>query len=82
MIIRRSWIYGIFVNVLLLLIIAMTFANISLILENFAPDPIIGYGISGLIGFSILLTVYSGLAHLSHFRKVHGNDNDIVDINE
>lgn len=82
MIIRRSWIYGIFINLLLLLILAVTVANIMYILENFVSIPVIGYLLIGLIIFSIVLTVYSGLAYLLYFHKIHGKHNNIIDIRE
>lgn len=82
MIIRRSWIYGILINLLFIPIVAATVVNISFILMDFASNPVIGSLSIGIIAFGALLLIYSGSVHIFRFHKVRGGTNDILDIYE
>lgn len=69
-IIKRSWIYGLFMSLIFILILITLGINISLMIINYSSLYIF-YGFVGVIVINVILIIYSGIRYVIRFRKAH-----------
>lgn len=79
MLIKRSWIYGLFVSGTLLVITGIAIVNLTLMNQHF-DGKWEGYIAMTLLAINIVLSVAVSLRYLIYFRRVYGTGNDVTDI--
>lgn len=80
-IVKKSWIYGLFVSLIFILIIIVLFINIYFILIHY-PSLMVGYLILWILIFTTVLGLYTGIRYLYYFRKLHNRDSILTGIHD
>ncbi len=80
LIIKRSWIFGLFESWILLIIFLIMLTNCYLLFKNFW-NSIHTYTLVSLLTINILYWFYSVIVFLYKFKKIWGVKNEIHDIN-
>lgn len=69
-VIKRSWIYGFFVNLIFVIILGVMGVNIYFIAMSYS-SPLLAYIMIGLVVINVIFGVISSILYLSRFRKIH-----------
>ena len=71
MIIKRSWIFGIFISWMFLFVFLLMLANSYLIFINFSNELITAYILVWFLAFNILYWILSVILYFKKFRKIY-----------
>jgi uncharacterized membrane protein len=80
-IIKRSWIYGLFMSLIFILILITLGINISLMIINYSSLYIF-YGFVGVIVINVILIIYSGIRYVIRFRKAHDRKSMLTGVHD
>ncbi|MDD2487652.1 MAG: hypothetical protein PHS92_04770 [Candidatus Gracilibacteria bacterium] len=80
MIIKRSWIFGLFISWMFLFIFVLMVANSYLIFLNFSNELMVAYILVGFLAFNIIYWIVSVIIYFKKFKKIYGDMHKIVDI--
>ncbi|MDD2516147.1 MAG: hypothetical protein PHO80_05385 [Candidatus Gracilibacteria bacterium] len=81
MIIKRSWIFGLIISRILVVIFIIMLMNCYLVYKNFGNNTVT-YVIIGILVFNILFWIYSVWSYLMRFKKIYGEKNIILKIKD
>ncbi len=80
-IIKRSWIYGLFMSFIFILIVIILGININLIIINHSSLYIL-YGFVGIIIINVIWIIYSGIRYVIRFRKAHNRKSMLTGVHD
>lgn len=80
-IIKRSWVFGLFVSMIFFLIILVTGMNIYYMAMHHS-SPYIFYGLVGLIIINVVWELFSGILYIVRFRRLHKKSSTLTGIHD
>lgn len=82
MIIKRSWVFGLYASFNLFIILGINITYIFFISNNTFSENIISYIPTSIMTINVIVILYSGFKHLKNFYIVHSKWNPIFKISE